>query len=240
MSLPALGYKVYSLTEKGLERAEYTVDHTRTHDFGDGDLILENEHVKAVFDSETMLLKSYTDKENGEELVVPMTGAFTLTQENPRWRATAWIVGESMLSQNLNRTCPVHVAKEQHTALVQSVSYSLPFGHGSKLDVTITLNADDRFLRYSVSCDFRETGDEHATPLLGFAVKQKYKAKQYRYDIPYGLIDRGPIAHDVAAESFLCAPNENSTSLMLTGSPVAGSILSITVRGDFRSQPSPE
>ena len=215
--LPALGYRVYTLTEKSIEdNFLHGADDSRIHEWSDRDIVLENEWIRAVFDSETMLLKSCSDKQSGEELVSEKTGAFTLIQENPRHRGTAWIVGERMSSRNLNKHCPVCVKEECKHALFQSVSYEIEFGHGSKLEVTVSLNAGDRFLKYSARCDFQELGSEQSTPLLAFETRLAYGADRYRYDIPYGVIDRDSLAHDVPAESFVCALNAGKkASLML-------------------------
>ena len=247
VSVPALGYAAYTLTERGADNnLVRPIEDTRLHDFGDYDIVLENEYVKAVFDNETMLIKSFTDKQTNTLLTDKDTGAFTLVSENPRRHGTAWVVGDRMQSLNLNRACPVRIKHEKKNGLVQSVEYTIAFGHGSKLDVRVTLSAGDRYLKYSASCDFQEIGSEEATPLLSFGVKQAYRADVYRCDIPYGYIDRAPLAHDVPAESFMLARNSSGPSAMILSDCKHGfrgwdDTLSLSLlRGSWDPDPHPE
>ena len=205
VSVPAFGFRTVVLSERSLavNRLRFS-ESGRCDLFGDGEVVLENDVVRAVFDSETMLLKSFRRKDDDKELVLEGAGAFLFIKENAYKRATAWRVGERMACKNLNRDCAVKVIPGLSEKVRKSLRYSMAFGQ-SKLDVTVTLDAGSSLLKYRAVCDFREAGEREQTPQIFFEAPVGYDAKRFRYDIPYGTVVRGALDHDVPALSFGCA-----------------------------------
>ena len=213
--VPALGYATYYLTEE--EQADNLLrgwPDGRVDAFGDQDIVLENECLKATFWADNMALVSLIDKASGEEMLL-LPAAFSLISENTKRGMTSWRVGERMHKQDVHGNCAVRVTDVSTGGLRQSVSYSLDFGSGSKLKVNISLGSGESQLVFDVSCDFHEIGDAQCTPQLLFEVPHTGEAALYRYDIPYGTIDRAPVAHDVPAQSFICALTQQKTKAAL-------------------------
>ena len=247
--IPAFGYATYVLTEASIAdniHRGYPTD--RNHHYNDDVLTLENNMVKAVFDHETMELLSFTDKKTGTELVKKPSAAFMFVDENTLHGGSAWVVGDRMRTTNLNRSQKVRVYDKQEGTLRQSIKYEMKFGVRSHLEVIVTLDADSRMLEYLVNVDFHEVGNEESWPQLCFEAPVGYKVNSYRYDVPYGILDREPIAHDVPANSFACAlpENEKQPALMLVSDSKYGfrgwndTLALNLVRGSTNPDPYPE
>ncbi len=247
--IPAFGYTTFTMTEASIAdniHRGYPTD--RNHHFNDDVLTLENDLVKAMFDHETMELVSFTDKATGKELVGKPSAAFKFVDEGTLHGGSAWVVGDRMRTTNLNRSQKVKVYDKQEGALRQSIKYEMKFGERSHLEVIVTLDTDSRMLEYLVNADFHEVGNEESWPQLCFEAPFGYTAKAYRYDVPYGILDREPTAHDVPANSFACAlpEDEKNPALILTSDSKYGfrgwnDILALNlVRGSTNPDPYPE
>jgi len=217
--IPALGYATYTLdmnpitgNPAGFNSAD------RTDNYSDADIVMENDCVRAVFDHSTMELISLVDKKTGEESVALPTAYFRYIMENTVHGMTAWRVGDYMTVKNLNETSDVHVYDINLWGIRKWIRYNLKFGERSSLSVTVTLNDGCSILDFDVKVDFHEIGNGNATPQLNFFAPVGYQVSNYRYDVPFGTLDRPAIAHDVPANSFAAAipaEGEEKPALML-------------------------
>jgi len=66
-----------------------------------------------------------------------------------------------------------------------------------------------------MNCDFHEVGSKEKIPQLNFIVPVAYAVTNYRYDVPFGTIDRASLNFDVPANSFAVALSEESSAVML-------------------------
>ncbi len=206
--VPAMGYATYTLDVRGIEGNNITpLVYERTDRFTDDDLVMENSRLRAVFDHATMQLISLVDKATGTDVVALPSANFRLITENTIHHMTSWRVGEYMTVQNLNETVNVHLnlAETSLGGVRQWIKYDLPFGQRSHLTVGIRLDENSSMLEFDLRVDFHEVGSPAGIPQLNFSFPVGYGVANYRYDVPFGTIDRAPIAHDVPANSFAAA-----------------------------------
>ncbi len=221
VQIPALGYATYVLDLA--ERPPFTPSSFfyggQTDDYGDDDIILENDLVRAVFDHRTAQLIRLVDKATGKDLITCPSARFRLIKENLIHGMTAWRVGDRMTVENLNEQRNIRVFDIQTDGIRKWLRYDLSFGERSGLNVTVRLDDNSRMLDFDVIVDFQETCDGSSyIPQLNFQVPLGYGISGYRYDVPFGTIDRPAIAHDVPANSFgvaLPAEGEDKPAVML-------------------------
>ena len=206
VKVPAFGYSTYILNEKEIVSNKLSGCPTDRNDpYSDEAITLENRFLKAVFDHKSMELISLTDKMTGKALISKPSARFLFIKENTIHGATAWRVGDRMKVENLNAEKPVRVDDPSKGLLCRSVRYRLSFGERSDLNVTVSLRENSRLLDFDIAANFHEVGTDAFIPQLCFEAPLSYAVPAYRYDVPFGLIDREPIAHDVPANSFAAA-----------------------------------
>lgn len=205
--VPALGYSTYILREREMIEFGCNVPFGtgRTNEIFDNNPVLENERIRAEFDCTTLRLVSLVDKESGETVVnaEKPSCVFRLIKENPRFGMTSWNIGPYMNIDILNLSHNVRISKYRCEQLRKTLSYEIKFG-ASKLNVTITLAQGSAVLEFDITVDWHELSTDHSfIPQLNFHVPVAYSASSYRYDIPFGIIERAPLTHDVPANSFM-------------------------------------
>lgn len=208
VKVPALGYATYVLDRR--EASDYTppmaqYQNSTFDDYSDSPIVMENDRIRAVFDHRTMQLVSLTDKKSGAELVGQPSATFRLIMENTVHGMTAWRVGDAMRIENLNETQNVTVKEIDLGAVRKLVRYTLRFGQRSKLEVAVVLNDAAAMLDFDIRVDFHEVCGSDAIPQLNFIAPVGYTVANYRYDVPFGTIDRSELAHDVPANSYAAA-----------------------------------
>lgn len=200
---PPFGYATYTVSEGAatispLQSTEPRIDLEDT-------FVLDNGLLQAVFDSCDGTVRSLIHKATGEQLVDPAkpSGLFRLIQEDPERAMTAWRVGRYMEITNLH--CGVKIKKGVWGPLRQSVHLELRFGQ-SLLRAAVSLDMNSCFLKYELECDWHEIGQPgQSVPQLNFHWPLANEIKAYQYDVPYGLIERAPLEHDVPGNSFMIA-----------------------------------
>lgn len=209
-------------------------------------LHLENEHLSATFDSHTCALVSLVDKASGKELVDPQRpAAFRRIQEDVK-DMTAWVVGRYMTIQPLSEGA--QLLKQEAGPLRQSFTYQVAQG-SSKLTVTIALDAGSRSLDYRAECDWHEIGRKgEGVPQLNFCLPLAQPVSAYRYDIPFGVVERPGMALDVPGNSWgaAIAPQAGAPALQLITEGNYGfrgdqNALALTlIRSSYDPDPYPE
>jgi alpha-mannosidase len=163
---------------------------------------------------------------------------------------TSWRVGDYMTVENLNETCNVRVYDINLGGIRKWIRYDLPFGERSKLSVSVYLDEGSSTLDFDTTIDFHEIGKAGKfIPQVNFILPVGYATEAYRYDVPFGTLDRPAIEHDVPANSFAAAINEqgeDKTALMLLSDTKYGfrgaqnAISLDLVRGSYDPDPYPE
>lgn len=174
--------------------------------------VLENEYLRAEFDDD-MALVSLTDKHSGKELIRGKSACFHLSEHNHRsgtvMCGNAWVEGSATRSVNLNETEQVFIGEVKTSgALSQHIDYTIKFRR-SQLHVVVELAKNSPVLKFRVACDWYEVfSPETGIPALKFTAPLGYHVKEYTYTIPFGTIERKPIAHDVPAIGLAYAPDD--------------------------------
>ncbi len=215
VKIPAFGYATYTLHERSSSLPAFAVDGGRCDYINDDDIVLENDKIKAVFSHQTMELMSLTDKATGKVLVDEPSCIFRLITESTVHGMTSWRVGNYMKVENLNETRNVRVYDINLGGIKKWIKYELSFGTRSRLDVTVYLNDNSSMLEFDTMADFHEVGSGSGVPQLNFIAPLAYNVKKYRYDVPFGTIDRDAASFDVPANSFAAAVPEEGAGVML-------------------------
>jgi alpha-mannosidase len=107
----------------------------------------------------------------------------------------------------------VYVIDQCYGPLRQRISYYMCF-EGSRLDVSVTLDAGSDRLDISVKADWHELGGyPKGVPLLRMPVNIGYEHDTYRYLTAGGYVDRPAIAYDVPSLGVGCAVAWDGVSL---------------------------
>lgn len=247
--VPAGGYSTYIMSErKDNEVAVHLPSDPRVekpHEF-----ILENQFMKVTFDPQNASIVSLIDKTTNHELIDGKrpAGIFRLIEEDASRGMTAWVVGRYMNIENLLENVKIQSTPNQRGPIRQALTYEIAF-RGSRLKATVSLDQNSPTLKYSVECDWQEvgkTGDR--VPQLGFYMPLPYESSGYKYDVPFGVIERPGLDMDVPGNSFAIGVNSNtqSNSIMLVTDSKYGfrcndNSMSITlIRSSVDPDPYPE
>lgn len=217
-AVPAFGYDTYCIRREPLASEPLPpFTDPRVHRMEDGCIVLENDEICGLFDSETMKLISLTDKRTGEELLKEPAGYFRFVEEDDENAMTAWIVGGYTRVVDINGTVPVRVVERHPKGLRRWLTYEMRFRESS-MKVKVILDAGSRMFRFEVQVDWHEIGRKGGSiPQLQFYVPAGYEVKDYLYDIPAGCKEREAFGHDVPGIYFQAAvPAGDRGCLMLT------------------------
>ena len=251
VNVDAFGYATFTLDEEEKSGiAGYSLLYPRVENSTDSDIVMENDKIKVVFDHATMEIKSLINKSTGENTVKAPTGYFNFIKENPRQGMTSWRVGEYMTVENLNKSGVVRIKDMSLGGMKKWIRYEVKFGERSKINVCAVLYDNRNLVEYELKVDFHEVGvPGDFIPQLSFAFPIGYEAKSFRYDVPFGVIDRAGCKHDVPANSFAAAINpegEDKASMMLLSDSKYGfrcydDTMTLTlIRASYDPDPYPE
>lgn len=213
--------------------------------------ILQNELIRAEFDPANAAIISLIDKTNGREMLKgqDFPGVFRLVSEDDSRGMTAWIIGRYMNIVDINKKAKIKRIITGNHLLRQFFSYELSFGN-SIITVNVSLDSGSAFLRYDVSCDWQERPVKGKfMPQLNFNLPLGYSCSKYKYDIPFGTIERNGLEHDVPANSWAAGipDGENHTKgVMLISGDKYGfrgnndSISLTLIRSSYNPDPYPE
>lgn len=215
--VPPFGYANYYIVEDELPVREPKTDEPRVHRMEDGVYMLENQKVRAVFDTGSMKLVSLTDKQNQKEMLDAPSGYFRYILEEDSQGYSAWVVGAYRKIEDLNEECAIRILDQKSSGIRQWITYQMDFHHSS-LVVKVILDDQARMLRYKIQADWHETGTPGGmTPQLQFYMPFGYVSEKTRYDVPGGAVERESAGHDVPAVYYGAPlPVEEGSCLMLT------------------------
>jgi len=216
--VPAMGYATYVLTEEPRGEMSLAADSGFRKDyFSDDNIILENDKIKATF-SNKMILSEVLDKKTNKSHHIH--SYLNFVQENNLHGMTSWRVGPKMSEENLNRDYNVRVYDQNLGGIRKWVQYEIKFKN-SKVNVKVSLDDNSSTLRFDITADWHEVGNHEAgIPQLNFQAQTAACEKRigkYRYDIPFGTIDRDEAQHDMPGNSYAVAlpPTNEDVPLMV-------------------------
>lgn len=202
-AVPACGYQTVIL------RPKEAVAPISFNDPGEGvrvehplEMVLENELVRAEFDSATGRLTRFTDKTTGQ---VRLAGAgFDFIEEDPSEGMTSWRVGRYMNIHNAGTR--VKVSRAAWGSLRQGFKVSAEFATASRLEYTVYLDKGSRRLVYEVNCDWHELGSgQTILPQLSFSADLTDQAEEFLYRVPGGELLRTGTPQDKPALGAMAA-----------------------------------
>lgn len=246
VKVPACGYATYTISPGEETVNPYMTSEPRVEH--EDEFVLENEWLKVTLDPIDASVRSMIRKSTGEQLVdaARPAGMFRLIDEDPDKGMTAWKVGRYMKVTNIHHG--VKIKKIVRGDLRQSLAYEVTFG-SSLLKATVSLDRNSTELRYEAECDWHEIGRAGQTiPQLNFHWPLVYECASYKYDVPFGVVNRKPLDLDVPANSFAFGvPREQAqSSIMLMTNNKYGfrgtnDSLSVSlIRSSFDPDPYPE
>lgn len=183
--IPALGHNTYIIRtiEKELGLPPFMVNPR--HEQGKDDLVLENEFVKATFDSQTFNLKSYICM--GEE-TLKGESFFELVKEDTTDYMTAWYMGRIKEKETLkNITLILGSFFKNETC--QGFSYTAEVGQ-SRFRISVSLDRGDLSIKYNVHLFFKEEGSyPGGIPQIRYYLNT-IDSDKVTCDVPGGFIER--------------------------------------------------
>ena len=207
-------YKTYLLKKRdgGIRYRFGDMSKIRVYNSQEDNIVMENEFICAEFDRRTMKLISYVDKTSNRQLISTPSAFYKYITEDHR--SSAWRIGVYMTQNDLNEENDVRLLDMDLGGVVKTASYEIRF-LSSVLKVTVSLAKNSKTLEFISEIDWREqSGDGSYTPLFTFNVPFAYEAHTYKYDIPFGFIERPEANDDRPACSIAAAvPKNGGTAL---------------------------
>lgn len=248
--IPATGYTICRVEKKDMQSISGLKNHfVREDHITDEPIILENDKVKAIFDVSTMKCISFRRKSDGKELLTPSKPAcgLKLIKEEVSQGMTSWRVGKTANIMDLNEVCMVLPGKICTSGLRKELEYDMAM-ENLKIHVNICLDEGSELLDFRFKVDWNLLGNRtEGVPQLRFMVPCGYEVENYRYAIPFGMIERPPLAQDVPAVGLGCAmPKEQGSALLMMSDCKYGfrgdeEGLSLNlIRGSYDPDPIPE
>lgn len=160
--------------------------------------VLENQYLRAEFDTQSCALRKLIDKRNGKTVIDKQSAYFRLITEDATKEMTAWMIGRYNDVEDLTRKSIVRPRDYVTGKLIQSLTCEIPFGNASKLFVTVKLENNSTALKYECKCDFREVGAPHVSvPNLSLYIPCKPIDNKYLSGIAFGNVERSVGDYDM-------------------------------------------
>ncbi|MBQ6960185.1 MAG: alpha-mannosidase [Clostridia bacterium] len=202
VAVPALGYAVIAIREKPLDRYPvYQLNDVRVEEEM-GPCVLENEFLRARFDSVTGALVSLMDKETGQEqLAAP---ACLCVADTEQGTSDAWHIGRYVGIKPVERTVRFRPVKGDVRSCLEMEQKIL----SSTVITRVSLDAGAKALQYAWEIDWQEAaGKADTVPVLVFRAPLKEKAGECLCDVPGGFIRRAAAWRDIPCLTFASAQN---------------------------------
>lgn len=248
-TVPAGGYTVYLAGERPIKQSCVFRNDMRVQ--SPTSFRLENQRIRAEFSSLDGMLCSLVEKERNRELIPKGKKAgFLLAMEGIWKEVTDWNGGMSAWFTGRRREITslrdVELRMLPAGEVRQGLEMKAAFGKASMIQVHIYLEEDSEALRYEITCDWKEFGNEtEGVPCLYFEFPEELSENRYRFDVPFGFVQREGQEMDLPANRFVMA--EDNTDALLLTSPIKQGFrcgdgrMSVTlIRGAYDPDPTPE
>ena len=227
-AVPAMGYRVYALREKEITDYPTHLLIDERVENPHGRIVLENEFVKATFDTGSGQMHSLISKETGEEMLKAPAGLNIIQTANGGM--TAWRIGRYLSVTPVTDTVNVQI---RENSLRKSVTFTQKVMH-SEAKFTVSLDKGAKNLHYAYTIDWHETlSGQETIPVLTFRMPLKKTASEIMNDVPAGFALRPQSEIDVPALTYGCAKAEGVTAALITdckyGFRLSEDVLSVTL-----------
>ncbi len=226
--VPAMGHAVYALREKPMDDCPVYLMTRDREELPKGAIILENEKLKAAFDTGTGMLRSLVDKRNSRELLGGPAGLHLVrTQDSDM---SAWLIGRYLGMEAVTETARVTL---ESGTLRNSATFEQRVMH-STVKMTVSLDAGADALRYRFEVDWHETSRaQDWNPLLSFRLPLNARSDALLTDVPGGWARRAAREMDVPALTGAWPSGQNPAAALITdckyGFRLADDTLSVTL-----------
>jgi alpha-mannosidase len=207
VEVAALGYATVALREKTVEDyPTYYLSAERTEQ-PKGDIVLENEFLKAVIDGRTGEMTSLIEKATGAEQLSAPAGLCVVDSE--RNNMSAWTIGRYLGVNPVTRATRVTPLKGNLRPGVETEHAML----NSTVKTTITLDAGAKAVKYAFTVDWHESAAKSTTlPVLVYRMPLANKATEVMMDVPGGSVTRTARAMDLPALTYAAALGEENVA----------------------------
>ena len=204
--------------------------------------ILENDVLRAEFDSASGGICSLTDKRTGK--IAATEGGFYGFTESPNVSNPAWMIGRYM-----NDKLPVIIEKAEwgsRGALRNAVKFTGRY-KSSKIEYIVSLDKGAEYLEINAVVDWLEPGSaETGMPQLHFKICQANPSAGYLYDIPMGTAVRPATDMDMPGLTYVCSLPDGAPAIAVLSRDKYGyrcnnGVMSLTlIHSSYRPDPFPE
>ncbi len=215
VKVPALGYTTVMLREKSPEIETDSFVNAR-QDYHEhlpfSDIVLENDYIKASFDSVTAELYSLIDKKSGKERIRSgeTAGLRLITAEKNN--ESSWIIGRWIKNEKLYDL-------KSFESFAGNLLSGLTTEHnldGSVIKTKITLGKYDKFLKVSLEIDWKgESKDRSEQPVLYYAIPLEDSDGRVLADVPGGAVWRDDREIDMPSQRYAAASLSDGRVLAL-------------------------
>ena len=212
VTVPSFGYATVVLRERALtEYPLYFGNDGGTQGYDDR-FVLENENIRAEFDMTTASIKSLTGQKEsaGADQAGRIRRTRLLDTEIRQQR-----VGHRKILK-VNPVSDVKRFSIYSRGELQKVLHFEARVKNSSITCDVTLAAHANSLTYNLSVDWNEAHQEDTIPVLALRIPYAYECGGFLCDVPGGSVVRAAQNHDIPALQYVCAKNENGSSLVLS------------------------
>lgn len=215
VKVPALGYTTVMLREKSPEIETDSFvnnrqDYHRHLPFSD--IVLENDYIKATFDSQTAELYSLIDVKSGKERIRKGESAglrYIVAEKN---NESSWIIGRWLKCEKITDL-------KSFKTFGGSLQSGLTTEHildGSTITSKISLGKYDKFLKVELNIDWKgESKGCVEQPLLYYAVPLADECDKMVSDVPGGAVFRKSQEIDMPSQTYAAAVLSNERALAI-------------------------
>lgn len=212
--LPPMGYTTIVMDEAELEAYPFYYHPDERTSKPNCDMVLENEHLRAVFCHQSGALLSLVAKADGQELIKPGRPACLKLVQTDGNTDNAWLIGRYMTVTDLTQNVvikPMENAGELRKGFTMTATFQ-----NSTATAAITLDQGSPAIRMDLTVDWNAFSKGNGpVPTLIYAADVNYDAGQYLYDVPGGSAWRKGMHIDVPALTYGAAVNAQGSSLAI-------------------------
>ncbi len=211
VTVPALGYTTVVLSEKEMERYPVYLKETEHVAGTFDDYQLENERLAVKISSASGRIVSLWDKVNGTELVGQENGAGFTYIETETATSSAWDIGRYIRELPVERCLKIERLADGPLLKRVKVSWQIA---NSNIEAIYSLEKYQTAVKMEVKADWRESGSD-IVPVLDYRIPLSYEPEDYQYDIPAGVVRRGPLHNDMPGLQYGMARREGDSCAIL-------------------------
>ncbi|MDR0472870.1 MAG: hypothetical protein LBH43_04270 [Treponema sp.] len=213
--IPAGGYATFALQEKeyGAEQPVYYNPFPRTEETH-GPVVLENEFLRAEFDTGSGVLLSLKDKKTNKERIASGKSAGLVITWAEKATNSAWMTGRYMAQEAVRGS--IRLAPNLGNSLRNGLEIEQEF-LGSRIKASVYLDAGAKALSYRFKIDWNEAAKDHKNiPILCFSLPLENTPESFQTDVPAGIQKHPGAYHDIPGLQYAAAINGTDAAIIIT------------------------